>query len=88
MRLLKKLLLGVVCCCLCGSATGQGAGRMFELNAKVTVNSDKVQSTNKQVFTTLQTALTEFLNNRKWTDAIFALLLILCLNFGWNTGYS
>ena len=73
MRLLKKLLLGVVCCCLCGSATGQGAGRMFELNAKVTVNSDKVQSTNKQVFTTLQTALTEFLNNRKWTDATFAI---------------
>ena len=73
MRLLKKLLLGVVCCCLCGSATGQGAGRMFELNAKVTVNSDNVQSTNKQVFTTLQTALTEFLNNRKWTDATFAI---------------
>lgn len=73
MRLLKKLLLGVVCCCLCGSAAGQGAGRMFELNAKVTVNSDKVQSTNKQVFTTLQTALTEFLNNRKWTDATFAI---------------
>ena len=73
MRLLKKLLLGVVCCCLCGSATGQGAGRMFELNAKVTVTSDKVQSTNKQVFTTLQTALTEFLNNRKWTDATFAI---------------
>ena len=73
MRLLKKLLLGVVCCCLCGSATGQGAGRMFELNAKVTVNSDKVQSTNKQVFTTLQTTLTEFLNNRKWTDATFAI---------------
>ena len=73
MRLLKKLLLGVVCCCLCGSATGQGAGRMFELNAKVTVNSDKVQSTNQQAFTTLQTALTEFLNNRKWTDATFAI---------------
>ena len=73
MRLLKKLLLGVVCCCLCGSVTGQGAGLMFELNAKVTVNSDKVQSTNKQVFTTLQTALTEFLNNRKWTDATFAI---------------
>ena len=43
------------------------------MNAKVTVNSDKVQSTNKQVFTTLQTALTEFLNNRKWTDATFAI---------------
>lgn len=43
-----------------------------ELNARVTINSDKVQGTNKQVFTTLQTALTEFINNRKWTDATFA----------------
>lgn len=51
----------------------QRVGAMYELNAKVTVNSDKVQATNKQVFTTLQTALTEFLNNRRWTDATFAL---------------
>jgi hypothetical protein len=42
-----------------------------ELNARITVNSDKVQGTNKQVFTTLQNALTEFVNNRKWTDATF-----------------
>lgn len=41
-------------------------------DARVTINSDKVQGTNKQVFTTLQTALTEFINNRKWTDATFA----------------
>lgn len=43
-----------------------------ELNARVTVNSDRVQASNKQVFTTLQNALTEFINNRKWTDATFA----------------
>ncbi|MBR5298062.1 MAG: DUF4835 family protein [Parabacteroides sp.] len=43
-----------------------------ELNARITINSDKVQATNKQVFTTLQTALTEFVNNKKWTDATFA----------------
>lgn len=43
-----------------------------ELNARVTINSDQVQSTNKQVFTTLQNALTEFINNKKWTDATFA----------------
>lgn len=43
-----------------------------ELNARVTVNSDQVQATNKQVFTTLQNALTEFINNKKWTDATFA----------------
>ncbi|MDH6313621.1 hypothetical protein M2137_002411 [Parabacteroides sp. PFB2-10] len=42
-----------------------------ELNARITINSDKIQGTNKQVFTTLQTALTEFVNNKKWTDATF-----------------
>lgn len=47
-------------------------GQAQELNARVTVNAEKVQATNKQVFTTLQTALTEFINNRKWTDATFA----------------
>lgn len=47
-------------------------GQAQELNARVTINTDKVQATNKQVFTTLQTALTDFVNNRKWTDATFA----------------
>ena len=44
-----------------------------ELNARVTINSDQVQATNKQVFTTLQNALTEFINNKTWTDATFAI---------------
>ncbi|MGM9759619.1 MAG: DUF4835 family protein [Parabacteroides sp.] len=71
MKRIKRLFIGLLLCCASGTAWAQ-TGRMFELNAKVTVNSDKVQTTNKQVFTTLQTALTEFLNNRKWTDATFA----------------
>lgn len=43
-----------------------------ELNARVTVNGDKIEGSNKQIFTTLQNALTEFVNTRKWTDATFA----------------
>ncbi|MDR2139602.1 MAG: DUF4835 family protein [Tannerella sp.] len=43
-----------------------------ELNARLTINSDKIQGSNKQLFTTLQTALTEFINNKKWTTATFA----------------
>jgi hypothetical protein len=43
-----------------------------ELNMRITVNSEKVQGTNTQIFTTLQSALTEFVNNRKWTDATFS----------------
>ena len=47
-------------------------GEAQELNARITVNGDKIAAANKQIFTTLQTALTEFVNNRKWTDATFA----------------
>ena len=44
-----------------------------ELNARITINSDKVQGSDKQVFTTLQEALIEFVNNRRWTDATFGI---------------
>ncbi|CAM1333468.1 DUF4835 family protein [Tenacibaculum aestuariivivum] len=42
-----------------------------ELNAFVTVNTDKVQSSNKQVFETLQKSLTEFINEKQWTTKTF-----------------
>ena len=45
--------------------------RLGELNAVITINSDKVQGTDKQIFTTLQRALTEFVNTKKWTTASF-----------------
>ena len=40
-----------------------------ELNAKVSVMAGQIKSSvNRNVFQTLQTALTSFLNNRKWTN--------------------
>ena len=42
-----------------------------ELNALVTINSDKIQSSNKQVYQTLQTALTEFINQKQWTNKTY-----------------
>ena len=39
-----------------------------ELRVKLTVNSAQVPGTNKAVFETLQTALNEYLQDRKWTD--------------------
>jgi hypothetical protein len=42
-----------------------------EVNARLTINSSKIQGTNTQIFTTLQTALNEFINNKKWTSATF-----------------
>lgn len=44
------------------------SGFSQELNATVTINSDRVQQTNKQVFTTLQNAMRDFLNNNKFTN--------------------
>lgn len=43
-----------------------------ELNATITINSDKVQGSDKNIFNTLQAALTEFVNMKKWTTATFA----------------
>ncbi len=43
-----------------------------ELRAKVTVLANRVPNTvDKKVFQTLQTQLTNFLNNRKWTKDVF-----------------
>ncbi len=43
-----------------------------ELQAKVTVNAQRVSTTvDKKIFTTLQTQLTNLLNNRKWTNETF-----------------
>lgn len=39
-----------------------------ELNGLVTVNSDRISGSNKQVYTTLQTSLTEFINQTQWTN--------------------
>jgi len=42
-----------------------------ELNATVTINSDKISGSNKQVFQTLERSLTEFINQKKWTNKKF-----------------
>jgi len=43
-----------------------------ELNCTVQINSDQVQGTNKSVFNTLKKSITEFVNNRKWTEMTYA----------------
>lgn len=42
-----------------------------ELNCTVTVNADQLSGTNKQVFLTLEKALTDFVNNKQWTNKVF-----------------
>ncbi len=63
MNKIKLVLLSLL---MMGSVTAQ------ELNARVTVVATRVNNTvNKNAFLTLQTALNNFLNNRKWTNEAF-----------------
>lgn len=66
MNYLKKILLALAFITVYQYVNAQ------ELICRVQINSDQIQGTNKQVYTTLQTALTEFLNNRKWTTTQFS----------------
>jgi len=42
-----------------------------ELNCSITINSDKIPGSNKQIFTTLENALNEFVNQTRWTNSNF-----------------
>ena len=42
-----------------------------ELDARVTINHSQIENTRTEVFDALQTKLTEFLNNQKWTEISF-----------------
>ncbi|MBX2887196.1 MAG: DUF4835 family protein [Ferruginibacter sp.] len=56
-----------------------------ELNARVTVSSNRVgPNVNKNVFNTLQTALNNFMNNRKWTNDNFEVSERIECNFMLN----
>lgn len=43
-----------------------------ELNCMVRINHEKVQTTEKNVFQVMQSELTNFLNNTRWTNDVFA----------------
>jgi hypothetical protein len=42
-----------------------------ELNCDIRINSDQIQGTNKEVFNTLQKAMSEFVNNRRWSEMTY-----------------
>ncbi len=48
-----------------------GFAQSQELNCTVTVNTEKLPNANQQVFKTLQTSLSEFVNQTQWTGQIF-----------------
>jgi hypothetical protein len=57
---MKKILLYIVLSLMSFRVVAQ------DLNARVQVLSPKIQGTNKHVFETLETAMKDFLNGRKW----------------------
>jgi hypothetical protein len=42
-----------------------------ELNCTFSINSSRIQGTNKQVFTTLENSVRDFMNNTNWTNNVF-----------------
>ena len=43
-----------------------------ELNCRVEINTSQLEGTNKSIFETLQSAVNEYVNNTKWTNAQFS----------------
>lgn len=63
---MRKILSLLIFALLAASAAAQ------ELNCHVEVNSDKITGTNKSVFTTLQEAITSYMNDTKFTAAQYS----------------
>ncbi|HLP04843.1 MAG TPA: DUF4835 family protein [Paludibacter sp.] len=63
---MKHWIIAITCMLLAANGMSQ------ELNCTIKINSDQIQGSNKQVFSTLQKSLNEFVNNRKWTSLTFS----------------
>ncbi|MDY2828424.1 MAG: DUF4835 family protein [Sodaliphilus sp.] len=67
---LCRLILGCIMVMACFSKPSTALSQ--ELNCKVEINSEKVKTANKEIFNTLKTAITEYLNDTKWTETQFS----------------
>ena len=54
------------------SLIGIASLRAQEINCTVTINSDQIEGSNKQVFGTLKNAIEEYMNQNRWTNMTFA----------------
>lgn len=70
--------------CLVLSALGGTAAEAQEIRANVTVVANQVTGVDKKVFTTLQNAIKEFLNNRRWTNDAYTVAERIECNFMLN----
>ncbi|GAB4320846.1 MAG: DUF4835 family protein [Bacteroidales bacterium] len=62
---MKQLIFGIILILFALTATAQ------EIICNVQVNSQQIEGTDKRVYENMQQALTEFINNRQWTDYRF-----------------
>lgn len=62
-------IISITAILIAASLTGLSAQ---ELNCRVEINSSQVQTTNKQLFETLQSAINDYMNTTKFTNAQFA----------------
>lgn len=70
MKVTHYNILRVVLLCITISNLHQSSYAQ-ELDARVTINHSQIENTRTEVFDALQTKLTEFLNNQKWTEIPF-----------------
>lgn len=57
---------------LCLGAFAVGGVNAQELKCNISVTSQKIQGTNRELFSNMQRDLYEFLNNRRWSEYVFA----------------
>jgi hypothetical protein len=62
---MNKIFLFIILLSMTFSAFAQ------EFQCKVIVNSEKIPGSNKQIFSTLENSLNEFVNKKKWTNQTF-----------------
>ncbi|QMU65620.1 MAG: DUF4835 family protein [Flavobacteriaceae bacterium] len=59
---MRKILFLIFLIACMATISGQ------ELNCLVTINSDQIPGSNKQIFSTLEKSISEFINQKKWTS--------------------
>ena len=57
-----------IVCLLCAVSLSNAQ----EINCTVTVNSDQIEGSNKQVYETLKSSIEEYMNNNRWTNMTYA----------------
>ena len=66
---MKKLQLLIGLCML---SLATGVMQAQELNCTVTINSDQIEGSNKQIFNTLKTTIEEYMSQNRWTNMTYA----------------